>query len=385
MAVLFALLAAVGWGSSDYAAGDASRRSSAVSVVVLTHLASCVALVFISVVPGQTGSPRVSDLVWGLAAGLAGGTGAMLLFRGLGRGSMSVVAPVTATGAALVPAFVGLVQGESLGSIGVLGVVVALAAIVLVSVAGADHDDADVDAASLDTEEREVVGADEAPAVNRAATPSAALALPPPTGAPVSLAPPTPAVATPTSVGGSVAVLERNAPVRFHSPMPPPPPIPPWLEAVEPQRPEPPRSRGSLARALRQPGMTDALFSGLGFGLFFVLIAQTSESAGHWPLVAARFVSVVMFAAIAIVTLTPVFPARASRPPVVLAGALDAAAAVCFVLSTRAGLLSVGAVLASLYPAVTVLLARFVGGERITRLQLGGLILAGAAISLLAI
>ena len=60
-------------------------------------------------------------------------------------------------------------------------------------------------------------------------------------------------------------------------------------------------------------------------------------------------------------------------------------AAVCFVLATRAGLLSVGAVLASLYPGVTVVLARFVGQERIRRRQLFGLALAAVAVSLLAI
>ena len=65
-------------------------------------------------------------MIWGLAAGAAGGAGAMLLFRGLGKGSMSVVAPVTATGAALVPVAVGLAQGDSLGPFGLVGVVLAL-------------------------------------------------------------------------------------------------------------------------------------------------------------------------------------------------------------------------------------------------------------------
>src|SRR5690606_21632736 len=49
VATLLALLAAVGWGSSDYAAGNASRRSSAVSVVILTHLVAVVALLFVAV------------------------------------------------------------------------------------------------------------------------------------------------------------------------------------------------------------------------------------------------------------------------------------------------------------------------------------------------
>jgi len=129
----------------------------------------------------------------------------------------------------------------------------------------------------------------------------------------------------------------------------------------------------------------DALFSGVGFGLFFVFIARTSEEAGHWPLVSARLISVLMFVAIALVTAGAVLPERGSRRAVVLAGVLDAVAAMFFVLSTRSGLLSVGAVLASMYPAVTIVLARFIAQERIARRQVVGLVLAAAAVSMLAI
>ena len=135
---------------------------------------------------------------------------------------------------------------------------------------------------------------------------------------------------------------------------------------------------------LRQPGVPEALLSGVGFGAFFVFISRAAESAGYWPLVSARAISVVMFAIAALVTSTALLPERPSRRAVVVAGLLDAAAAVFFVLAARAGLLSVGAVLASLYPGVTVLLARFVGQERIRRQQLVGLALAAAAVSLLA-
>ena len=90
--------------------------------------------------PGQGGSPAPADIAWGLAAGLGGGFGAMLLFRGLGKGSMAVVAPITATGAAMIPVFAGLLQGESISTFGALGVVLALAAIVMVSLsAGGDE------------------------------------------------------------------------------------------------------------------------------------------------------------------------------------------------------------------------------------------------------
>ena len=346
MSVLFALVAAIGWGSSDFAAGHASRRSSAVSVVILTHFAAVVALVVVSLIPGQGGSPTLADLGWGLAAGLGGGFGAMLLFRGLGKGSMAVVAPITATGAASIPVFAGVVQGDPITRFSVLGVLLALVAIVMVSLAGDDDSLESVDADGPEPETGWM-----AP-MNRWA---------PPRGLPVSTQPPIP------NSSGGVALLAPPAPLAPPAQLSPSAPLAP--------------SKSFFGR----PGVLDALLSGIGFGLFFVFIARTAESAGHWPLVSARGISVVMFVAGALLTRGAVLPEKGSRRAVVLAGCLDAAAALFFVLSTRDGLLSVGAVLASLYPAVTIVLARFISNERIVKRQLVGLGLAAAAVSLLAI
>lgn len=456
MAILFALAAAIGWGSSDYAGGHASRRSSAVSVVILTHLASVIALVVIAVMPGQTGSPELADLLWGLAAGLGGGFGAMLLFSGLGKGSMSVVAPITAVGAAMIPLLAGVLQGESLGLLGLFGIVLALGAIVMVSLSGEDEatddtvlDDRDDHTGSGPPDDGNDVHGDGDGHSNRPAHPrsqatqdaiiaayerefSVAVSATVPTlsaptsgatgswsapqGSAASLVPP-PLLDQASSFNELAAAvhLERDRfelarlnqlrPV-IESPMPDMFNDAPKTKRRLPQlrreseiktiktstahtktaAPGERRTIGSIVRTmLGRPGVIEALFSGIGFGLFFVFIARTSESAGHWPLVGARFISVVMFAAGAIIATTAVLPDRKSRPAVVLAGLLDAAAAVFFVLSTRNGLLSVGAVLASLYPAVTVLLARFVGKERVTGKQAIGLMLAGLAVSMLAL
>ena len=137
-------------------------------------------------------------------------------------------------------------------------------------------------------------------------------------------------------------------------------------------------------RVLGRPGLPEALLSGLGFGAFYVCISRAGASAGHWPMISARSVSVVLFTVVALATSTAVVPERGTRRFVVVAGVLDAVAAVLFVLATNAGLLSIGAVLASLYPAVTVLLARVHGRERIAARQFAGLGLALAAVALLA-
>lgn len=139
MFALFALAAAVGWGSSDFAAGSARRRSSATAIVILTHLASVLALFFVAVRFGPgglslDGSPTAGNLAWGLAAGVASGAGAMLLFRGLDRSSRAVVAPITATGAASIPIVYGIITGDPVSAFSILGIALALVAIVLVSI-----------------------------------------------------------------------------------------------------------------------------------------------------------------------------------------------------------------------------------------------------------
>lgn len=163
-------------------------------------------------------------------------------------------------------------------------------------------------------------------------------------------------------------------------PTAPPAPIEPVLEATSS-----PGVVVAVRSVLGRPGIIDALLSGVGFGLFFVFIARTAETAGQWPLASARGISAAMFFVGALVARGAVLPEKGSRKAVVLAGALDAMAAVFFVLAARAGLLSVGAVLASLYPAATIVLARFISQERISRRQIYGLVLAGLAVSLLAI
>ena len=138
------------------------------------------------------------------------------------------------------------------------------------------------------------------------------------------------------------------------------------------------------SRRFAGPGVPDAVLSGIGFGAFYVLLARTGEQAGNWPLVSARFTSVVLFGAAALLSRGPVLPVRGTRGAVLAAGVLDAAAAVLFVAATRTGLLSVSAVLSSMYPGVTVLLARVITKERCTKVQVAGLGVAGVAIALLA-
>src|ERR1700750_1149466 len=135
MGILLGLAAALLYGSSDFGGGLLSRCLGPVRVTVIGSAAATAlawAVLIISAGPG----PNVRAVAWGLASGLAGGAGTLVLYRGLARGQMSVVGPVSAVGAAVIPAVAGIAMGQRLQPLAAAGVVLALPAIALVASAG---------------------------------------------------------------------------------------------------------------------------------------------------------------------------------------------------------------------------------------------------------
>jgi drug/metabolite transporter (DMT)-like permease len=131
MTVLLALGSAIAYGLSDFLGGLFSRHSSVwpVAVVVQTSGAVCVllgALLF-------AGAPTAGHLLWGLLSGVGSGLGTAFLYRGLATGRMSVVAPLSAVGAAVLPVLVGVISGERPQALAWVGILCALPAIWLVS------------------------------------------------------------------------------------------------------------------------------------------------------------------------------------------------------------------------------------------------------------
>jgi drug/metabolite transporter (DMT)-like permease len=281
VAVLLALVSAVAYGLSDFVGGLVSRRASvwSVAVVLQGSSAACTALVS----PLVGGSVTGTDLAWGTLSGIGSGFGVCYLFRGLSRGAMAVVAPLSAVGAAVLPLVVALGAGERPSTLNLVGIAAALPGIWLVS-------------------------------------------------------------------GGDGA----------HGAAP--------------------------GQASRRSAVTDGLLAGLGFGVMFVALAQVGEHAGLWPVAHGQLVAALVAAALAVAQRASWRPAR---PRLIVsaaaAGPLGALAVVAYTLSTRTGLLSVSAVLSSLYPAATILLAATVLHERIRKPQLLGLLLCGVTVSLLAL
>jgi drug/metabolite transporter (DMT)-like permease len=284
--ILLALLSAFAYGASDYLGGIASRRARVLAVVVLSQLVGlAILLVVLRFLPPAAVTP--GDLMFGALAGVTGSCGIAFLYRGLSRGRMSVVSPITAVVAAIAPLVYGLAHGERPSPIALAGVAIALVAIALVTAAPSQQD--------------------------------------------------------------------ANVPARDAGS--------PWW---------------------REPGVIDALISGLAIGGFYILIAHTNPASGLWPLVPSRLVSALICAVAALVFQHSLRPVPGSFRLILAAGAIDMAANAMYLEATRFGYLSIVAVLASLYPASTVVLARALLRERFTRAQSIGLACAAAGVACIA-
>jgi drug/metabolite transporter (DMT)-like permease len=134
VAALLALFSAATYGVGDFCGGLAARRIPAATVVLWSHLVGLALLVLSAVV--VSGVLTTGDLVIGAVGGLCGAAGVGLLYQGLSVGRMSVIAPITALLSAAVPVLAGYLGGERPGGAAVLGMGLALVAIVLVSAEG---------------------------------------------------------------------------------------------------------------------------------------------------------------------------------------------------------------------------------------------------------
>jgi drug/metabolite transporter (DMT)-like permease len=140
-------------------------------------------------------------------------------------------------------------------------------------------------------------------------------------------------------------------------------------------------SRDGIGRKV----LATAVLSGIGLGLTGVAFAQTPETAGIWPAFAAKTSSAVILGAALLLSRGSAGAASGRGLGLSLAaGAVDVIATVLFLIALQRGLLVLVSVIASLYPASTVLLARMALRETIGRVQAAGLGIAAAAVALIA-
>lgn len=134
----------------------------------------------------------------------------------------------------------------------------------------------------------------------------------------------------------------------------------------------------------RNGGLVDGLLAGLGFGFLFVALGQVPDEAGFWPLATSQGAALATICGIAIALRAPWVPTARSELWGVAAGLVATVAVLLFLLATQTDLLTVAAVLTSLYPAFTILLAAVVLREHVYRAQGVGLALCGVAVAFVA-
>ena len=277
MPIALGLCAALFYGAADFCGGLATKRTSIFAVAIVSQAVGfAIILVVLPFFPASAGR---ADYGWGLLAGVCGGLGLALLYHALSIGKMGVVSPITAVLAAILPVVIGVLRGERLSWFQTLGIVVALIAVVLISL-------------SVDDAGR---------------------------------------------------------------------------------------------REFSTAGVKEAIASGIVLGGFYTFLALAGKHAGLYPLVAARVGSVGFLILLALVLRRNIRPGNGTMPLIVLAGAIDMTANALYLLATFAGYLSIAAVLTSLYPASTVLLARVVLNERLQSLQKFGVACALAGVVLIAL
>ena len=148
-----------------------------------------------------------------------------------------------------------------------------------------------------------------------------------------------------------------------------------WLVASEP---------ATAAPAARRSGLSDGILAGLGFGTLFAALGQIPEESGFLPLAVNQLLAAVVIAAVAIALRAAWVPRQRAAYAGAICGGLGALATGLFLLATQTGFLTVAAVLTSLYPAFTVILAFSVLREHVHRAQGIGLALCALAVGLVA-
>lgn len=129
---MFALSASLCWGVADFAGGLFSRRLPAILVVLVLETGGLFGIALVLAVTREA-PPDLESVLLAAAAGLSGTAGLVCFFRGMALGSMAIVAPVFASGAAIVPVVVGLATGDTVTTLAGAGLALAALGILLAS------------------------------------------------------------------------------------------------------------------------------------------------------------------------------------------------------------------------------------------------------------
>jgi len=274
LGVIVALLAALVWGSGDYVGGRATRGHDPYQVLALVSLSGLVLMIVAALVRGEPW-PDGASVVWSAVAGVAGGFGITMLYRGLATSEAAVVSPTSAVVGAVLPVLIGALTVGIPGLLKILGMIAGVLGIWIVT---------------------------------RGSSPAT----------------------------------------------------------------DGPRS-----------GLTLGVVAGVGFGGFFICMAQVPREAVFAPLIVSKAVATAF--ALVVLTLRRVsLPSPRANPIALVAGLLDAGGNVFYLVAAHMTRLDFAAVISSMSPVVTVVLAGLFGRQHVSRIQWLGVLACIAGVALIA-
>jgi drug/metabolite transporter (DMT)-like permease len=146
-----------------------------------------------------------------------------------------------------------------------------------------------------------------------------------------------------------------------------------------------PSSRARAVTGRHLAGVGYGLVAGACFALYFIALNRAGSGSGIWPVIVGEAVALPVLVSCAALTGQLGLPSPGSRSLSVATGAAGVAGAMLYFVASHHGLLAITAVITSLYPGGTILLARIRLGERLSPVRLAGLALAGASVALIAV
>jgi drug/metabolite transporter (DMT)-like permease len=323
LGIALALGASICWGSGDFLGGLSTRRASLWAVIIGSQAVGLAGAALVTLGTGH-GWPGLHAVWPVMLGGFASVVAISLFYKALAIGTMSIVAPISAMNA-MIPFAAGIATGERPTSLQLAGVALAAAGVILVAIEPARGD--------------ETIGV-------------AAL----PGGAAVEPAGAATLFGAAEGVGG----------------------------AGTPAGPAPSGRAPRPARRDQRRAVILALTAAVCMGLVLIGYDATARYDPLWAMLAGRLSSATIFAMLFLALRPHVKVERSALPFIVAVGILDTGANGLFALATTEGYLSLVAVLGSLYPVVTVLLAFGVLRERIAPHQMAGAVATLAGIALIA-
>lgn len=277
LSITLSIVACFGWGIADFIGGLKSRSLPTLIILIISTLTGIFLLVGILLF-SDIPFPHDPLLFWAIPAGFIGVGAMFLLYRSLALGTMSVLAPISATGVIL-PVVWGIFSGDTLSGFCIMGIVIAV-------------------------------------------------------------------------IGSLLAVMEKD-----------------------------PKKKGKKLTK----GIGLAAGSAFFVGLYFITMDMACTYHPVWASMIMRSSTLLFLIPLIFFTKTSVRISRTHLPLICFMGIMDTVAAFCFAMATFKGMLSQVAVISSLYPAVTILLSTIITGERIQKIQVSGVILALAGVTLISV